>query len=185
MVKDPKVGGDKEKSNESINWVITAIMESKDLDSMSITTLFGKFQEHKMELGPLTLHDHTNKNMKIISFIAKISHSRSQKEGIDDETMSLIVHKFRKFLGRKGRFREFHKEDVKHSIKKGKYPKDKATCYQCEKVGHMRYTYPTYLKNVEQDNTQDSREIKAKKAYIIRDAPEKDTTSTSTSKIKR
>ncbi|KAF1874055.1 hypothetical protein Lal_00041498 [Lupinus albus] len=65
---------------------------------------------------------------------------------------------------RKGRFKKFHKEY--------------ATCHECGKVGHMRYTCPTYLKKIEHDNKKDSRDFKAKKAYITWDTPEEDITST-------
>ncbi|KAF1867885.1 hypothetical protein Lal_00012781 [Lupinus albus] len=101
---------------------VTAIMESKNVDSMSLATLFGKLQEHEMELQRLTLHEKTVENVKKISFKATKSHSRSQEVrsdheesdfDIDDETVSQLVNKFRKFLRKKGGFRKFHKEDAK------------------------------------------------------------------------
>ncbi|KAF1885943.1 hypothetical protein Lal_00018484 [Lupinus albus] len=86
----------------------------------------------------------------------------------------------KKFLRKKGGLRKFHKEDAKDSIKKSKYSKGISICLECGKVGYMKYTCPTYLKMNEHNNKEDSRDIKAKKAYIIWDAPEEDTTSTST-----
>ncbi|KAF1864910.1 hypothetical protein Lal_00031875, partial [Lupinus albus] len=74
----------------------------------------------------------------------------------------------------------FLKEDTKDSIKKSKYPKDKTTCHECGKVGHMRYTCPTYLKRIEHKNKEYSWNIKAKKAYIIWDALKEVSISTST-----
>ncbi|KAF1881690.1 hypothetical protein Lal_00032159, partial [Lupinus albus] len=159
---------------------VTAIMESKNVDSISLATFFGKLQEHEMELQRVTLHEQTDEN----------SHSRSQEvrsndeesdSDIDDETISHLVNKFRKFLRKKGGFRKFHKEDVKDSIKKSKNPKDNTSCHECEKVGHMKYTCPTYLERIENRNKKDSWDIKATEAYIIWDEPEEDTTSTSTS----
>ncbi|KAF1863059.1 hypothetical protein Lal_00018904 [Lupinus albus] len=76
-------------------------MESKYVDSMSLTTLFGKLQEHEIELESLTLHEKTKENMQRISFKATSSHSRSQEVGIDhdepdsdinDETISLSTN---------------------------------------------------------------------------------------------
>ncbi|KAF1894652.1 hypothetical protein Lal_00027029 [Lupinus albus] len=169
---------------------VTAIMESKYVDSMSLATLFVKLQEHEMEIQRLTLHEQTNENVKRISFKATKSHSRSQEvrsdheksdSDIDDETVSHLVNKFRKFLRKKGGFRKFHKEDVKDSIKKSKNPKDNTSFHECGKVGHMKYTCPTYLKRIEHRNKKDYRDIKAIEAYIIWDEPEEDTTSTSTS----
>ncbi|KAF1863242.1 hypothetical protein Lal_00014705 [Lupinus albus] len=120
-------------------------------------------------------------NIKGISFKATNSHSRSQEErvdheesdsDIDDKTISLIVNKLGKFLRYNGGFRNFHKEYAKYSIKKNKHPKDKTTCHECGNVGHIRYTCPTYLKRIEHNYKEDSRDIKAKKAYIICDEPE-------------
>ncbi|KAF1888334.1 hypothetical protein Lal_00015476 [Lupinus albus] len=48
------------------NWQpkVTAIVESKDLDSMPLATLFGKLQEHEMELGRLTMHEDSDRKKK-------------------------------------------------------------------------------------------------------------------------
>ena len=40
---------------------VTAIFESKDLSSMSLATLFGKLQEHEMELQQLNQYEETNR----------------------------------------------------------------------------------------------------------------------------
>ncbi|KAF1896291.1 hypothetical protein Lal_00018574 [Lupinus albus] len=56
---------------------VTAIVESKDLDSMSLTTFFIKLEEHEMELGRLTFREQTNKNNKEISLKGATSHSRN------------------------------------------------------------------------------------------------------------
>ncbi|KAF1896216.1 hypothetical protein Lal_00027283 [Lupinus albus] len=42
-------------------------------------------------------------------------------------------------------------------------------------------TCPTYLKSIEHNNKNDTRDIKAKEAYVVWDEPEENTTSTSTS----
>ncbi|KAF1868133.1 hypothetical protein Lal_00018649 [Lupinus albus] len=112
-------------------------MESKDMDSMSLATLFEKLQEHEMELQRLTLHEQMDENVKKISFKATKSHSRSQEGG----------------------FGKFHKEHVKESIKKSKNPNGNTSCHECGKVGHMKYTCPTYLKRIEHINKKDSRDI--------------------------
>ena len=46
---------------------VTAISESKDLSSMSLATLFGKLQEHEMELQHLNQNEETEKRKKSIS----------------------------------------------------------------------------------------------------------------------
>ncbi|KAF1866160.1 hypothetical protein Lal_00031464 [Lupinus albus] len=96
-------------------------MESKDLNSMALATLFGKLQEHEMELECLTLHEESYKRKKGISL--KASTSQDQEEGdeedsdsdIDNETMTLL---------RKGSIKRFQKRESRNPTFKGKNPKD-------------------------------------------------------------
>ncbi|KAF1889576.1 hypothetical protein Lal_00024903 [Lupinus albus] len=95
---------------------------------------------------------------------------------IDDETMTLLVNKFSKFLRKKGALRRFQQKEPRDSTKKGKNAKDKITCHECEKVGHMKFSCPTILKRVENKN-KESMHIKAKKAYIIWNVSKEEATS--------
>ena len=52
---------------------VTAITESRDLTNMSLTTLFGKLQEHEMELMRLNQHEENDKKKKGIAL--KVSSS--------------------------------------------------------------------------------------------------------------
>ncbi|KAF1862506.1 hypothetical protein Lal_00024463, partial [Lupinus albus] len=60
----------------------TVIMESKDLDSMALATIFVKLQEHEMDLVRLTLHEESDKCKKGISL--KASTSQDQEDKDDD-----------------------------------------------------------------------------------------------------
>ncbi|KAF1894470.1 hypothetical protein Lal_00043412 [Lupinus albus] len=86
---------------------VTAIVESKDLDSMPLATLFGKLQEHEMELGRLTMHEDSDWKKKNITLKATTSKSKEEKDNdesvsdLDDETTNLLVRKFSKFIKRK------------------------------------------------------------------------------------
>ncbi|KAF1878141.1 hypothetical protein Lal_00049309 [Lupinus albus] len=165
---------------------VTAIVESKDLDSMPLATLFGKLQEHEMELGRLTMHEDSDRKKKNITLKATTSKSKEEKDDdesdsdLDDETMNLLVRKFSKFIKRKGGFKKFQKKEAKESINKGKNNKDRFTCHECGKAGHMRFQCPTYLKKVDSEKST-PREFKSKKAYIIWDVPEEKTTSSTSS----
>ncbi|KAF1885938.1 hypothetical protein Lal_00018479 [Lupinus albus] len=57
-------------------------------DSYFAETLFGKLQEHEMELGRLTLHEESDKRKKGISL--KASTSQDQEDKDDDESDSEI-----------------------------------------------------------------------------------------------
>ena len=46
---------------------VTAITESRDLSSMSLATLFGKLQEHEIELQRLNQHEENDKKKKGIA----------------------------------------------------------------------------------------------------------------------
>ena len=51
----------------------TAIIESRDLSSMSLATLFGKLQEHVMELLRLNQHEENDRKKKGIALKASSS----------------------------------------------------------------------------------------------------------------
>ncbi|KAL5128567.1 hypothetical protein HKD37_14G040793 [Glycine soja] len=52
---------------------VTAIAESRDLTNMSLATLFGNLQEHKMELMRLNQHEENDKKKKGIALKASSS----------------------------------------------------------------------------------------------------------------
>jgi len=52
---------------------VTAITESKDLSSMSLATLFGKLQEHEMELQRLDQNEESDKRKRGIALKASSS----------------------------------------------------------------------------------------------------------------
>ncbi|KAF1860319.1 hypothetical protein Lal_00037657 [Lupinus albus] len=138
---------------------------------MPLATLFGKLQEHEMELGRLTMHEDSDRKKKNITLKATTSKSKEDKDDdesdsdLDDETMNLLVRKFSKFIKRKGGFKKFQKKEAKESTNKGKNNKDRFTCHECGKAGHMRFQCPTYLKKVDSEKST-PREFKSKKAYI-------------------
>ena len=74
---------------------------------MSLATLFGKLQEHEMELMRLNQHEENDKKKKGIVFKASSStQERSDKEDSieidEDDDLSLFVKRFNKFLRVRG-----------------------------------------------------------------------------------
>ena len=51
---------------------VTTIIESRDLTNMSLTTLFGKLQEHEMELMRVNQHEENEKKKKGITLKASL-----------------------------------------------------------------------------------------------------------------
>ena len=74
---------------------------------MSLATLFGKLQEHEMELLRLNQHEETDKKKKGIALKASsaIQEDSDKEDSIDldnDEDISLFVKRFNKFLRVRG-----------------------------------------------------------------------------------
>ena len=70
---------------------------------MSLATLFGKLQEHEMELQCLNQNEETDKRKRSIALQASSSmQEEEEKEEYDDEEdFSLFVKKFHKFIKNK------------------------------------------------------------------------------------
>ncbi|KAL5180287.1 hypothetical protein HKD37_01G001453 [Glycine soja] len=66
---------------------------------MSLATLFGKLQEHEMELQRLNQNEETDKRKRSIALKASSSMQEEEEEESDDEEdFSLFVKKFHKFV---------------------------------------------------------------------------------------
>ncbi|KAF1888379.1 hypothetical protein Lal_00039301 [Lupinus albus] len=93
--------------------------------------------------------------------------------------MTLLVRKFNKFLKKNGSSNRFQRKETHNPTFKNKNSKEKFLCHKCGKAEHMKYQCLVYLNKVEGENNT-SRDFKSKKAYIVWDVPEEDsTTSTS------
>ena len=85
---------------------VTAIAESRDLTNMSLATLFGKLQEHEMELMRLSQHEENDKKNKGIALKASSSiQEESDREDFneieEEDDFSFFVKRFNKFLRNK------------------------------------------------------------------------------------
>src|SRR4051812_6657831 len=99
---------------------ITAIKEANDLNTLDITTLFGKLEEHEQHLKCLDMHEKKvtkDKNIekevekKLIALKASSSKTSKQEqedsdtsdeEDTDDEEMGLFVRRHNKFIRKNG-----------------------------------------------------------------------------------
>ena len=89
------------------------IIESRNLTSMSLATLFGKLQEHEMELKRLNQHEENDKKKKGIALKASSSmQEESDKEDSieidEDDDLSIFVKRFNKFLRVRGNQRRLN-----------------------------------------------------------------------------
>ncbi|KAL5184273.1 hypothetical protein HKD37_17G048001 [Glycine soja] len=115
---------------------VTAIAESRDLTNMPLATLFGKLQEHEMELMRLHQHEENDKKRKGIalrassSFIQEESDKKDLTEIEEDDD-----------------FRFFVKNKRKSNINPKKKEEDSSLapkCYECDQPGHIRFNCPEF-----------------------------------------
>ncbi|XP_061360887.1 uncharacterized protein LOC133304840 [Gastrolobium bilobum] len=154
---------------------VTAICESKDLKTMSIATLFGKLQEHELELTR-TLKEQSKKKSKGMALQATSSIFQAEEkeknlsdDELDEEEMSFFVKKYGKFFKRRNPQRRFPFPSKGKTKNEGS-PKQNITCYECGKNGHYKTDCPNF-QNKDKYEKRQSKEKKGfkKKAYAAWD----------------
>lgn len=109
---------------------VTAISESKDLTSLTTTSLFGKLKEHELEMNRLNVQESEDKHVRNIALKAvKNKNKQDSSDESEGETLSLMSKKFSKFLKR-NRNKEANKE--RYGNKKTSYfNPNNYTCSGC------------------------------------------------------
>jgi len=77
---------------------VTAILESKDLTSMTTASLFDKLREHELEMNRLVVQESEDKYGKGIALKVGNQKKKQDSSDSDEDTMSLLSRKFSKFL---------------------------------------------------------------------------------------
>ena len=121
---------------------------------MSLATLFGKHQEHEMELMRLHQYEENDKKNKWIALKASSSsiHEENDKEDLNENNLeehddfSLFVKRFNKFLMNKGNWIQRSNFNPK---KKGEDSSLVLKCYECNQHGHLRVDCPIYKRRIE------------------------------------
>jgi len=85
---------------------VLVISESRDLSTMTTTTLFGKLREHEIEMQRLNEQESSEKKMNTIALKTSTKKSDEPEEEVaessDNENLNLLVKRFGKYLKRKG-----------------------------------------------------------------------------------
>ena len=121
---------------------VTAIYESKDLTTLTMTSLFGKLRELELEMNRLNDQEHEEKHVRRIS-LRVVGHKDGQdsSEGSDGETLNLLTRKFSKFLKKNNR--EKNESSNKYNSKKvNELNSTNYTCFGCGKQGHIKADCP-------------------------------------------
>ena len=134
---------------------------------MSLATLFGKLQEHEMELMRLHQHEENDIKRKRIAFRASSSfiQEESDKEDLteteeDDDDFRLFVKRFNKFLRNK---RNKRKSNI-NTKKKEEDSSLAPSCYESNQPWHMRSDYLVFERRIEKSDKRNLKEKKEKKA---------------------
>ncbi|KAE8678027.1 hypothetical protein F3Y22_tig00111458pilonHSYRG00129 [Hibiscus syriacus] len=133
----------------------TAIIESKDLTSLTLEELIGSLLTHEMMLEDevdLNKIDETPKEKekkKNIGVALKSTKDESDSNNDDDdEEMALFAKRFRKMM-RPYRGRKFKRNE---GLKNEPKEKDPIICYECKKPGHVKYDCPQLKKKGQSKN---------------------------------
>ncbi|KAL5148687.1 hypothetical protein HKD37_13G035683 [Glycine soja] len=143
---------------------VTAISESKDLSSMSLATLFGKLQEHEMELQRLNQNEETDKKKRSIALKASSSMQEENKEE-ESEDFSLFVKKFKKFVKK----RRIERHQNFNNGKRSQEDSQIHRCYKCNQIGHIKANCPSNEEWPEKSDKKRYEERRTKKANIAWD----------------
>jgi len=112
---------------------VTAILESKDLTSMTMASCFGKLREHEIEIQRLVVQESEEEHNKSITLKASKQHVSSESE---EKNISLLSRKFSKFSRKKQASKRY---DLK---KPSELNSNKYTCYGCGEQGHIKSECP-------------------------------------------
>ena len=141
---------------------VTAISEKKSLSTMTSASLFGKLQEHELELGRLEKHESQEKKSKGIALKVDSKEDKDDDALEEDENFMLLVKRLGKF---------FNKNDKSFNAKKNRHFRKKeattstqdVTCYECGKQGHIKPECPKLSKK---GGFKSKKDFKNKKAYL-------------------
>ncbi|XP_068466321.1 uncharacterized protein [Phaseolus vulgaris] len=116
---------------------VTTISESKDLTTLTTTSLFGKLREHEMEMNRLNDQEHVR------SISLKVVGHRDAQESSEDsngETLNLLTRKFSKFLKKNN---NKNQSSNRYNNKKlNDFNANNYTYFGCGKQGHIKADCP-------------------------------------------
>ena len=167
---------------------VTAIKEANDLTTLTITTLFGKLEEHQQELESLEKYENKSKKeknidkegeKKSIALMASSSKSSqkeqsdndsSSDEDSDDEEMVLFVRRYNRFIRKNGikhsdkNLIKFRKQSKEPRQEENKKYRGKGPCFNCGKTGHYKPDCPMMKKD--KGKAPPKKFNKQRRAYI-------------------
>ena len=119
---------------------------------MSLVTLFGKLEEHELELSRLDQLERVDKKKRGIALKATTPPPQEMEEeesnfdptNMDDETVVLFAKRFNKFFKKRESSRRPSNFTSRKIFNKGEGSNQGPTCYECGKTRHMKMECPMY-----------------------------------------
>jgi len=116
---------------------VTTISEIKDLTSLTTASLFGKLREHELEMNRLNVQESEDKHVRNIALkVVKHKKKQDSSDENEEENLSLLSKKFRKFLKR-NRNKERYGNKKTSDFNSNNY-----TCFGCGEQGHIKANCP-------------------------------------------
>jgi len=158
---------------------VTTISESKDLTSLTTTSLFGKLREHELEINRLHVQDSEDKHVRSITLKAvKHKNKQDSSDESEEENISLLSKKFSRFLKR-NRNKEANKERYGNK-KTSVFNSNNYTFFGCGEQGHIKADSPN-KESKEKKSSYKEKKGKSRRAYISWDENEVSSSSSSSS----
>ena len=135
---------------------VTAISESKDLTSLTTTSLFGKLIEHELEMNKLNVQESEDKHVRNIAL--KAANYKKKLDSCDEseeENLSLLSKNFSKFLKRKCN-KEANKERYGNK-KTSDFNSNNYTCFGYGEQGHIKDDCPNKESNEKKSSNKEKR----------------------------
>jgi len=146
---------------------VTAILESRDLTTITTTTLFRKLREHELEMTRLKEMESAEKKTRSLALKSKAAEVETSEdnteEDSDTENLSLLTKKFQKFIKLKSRTKN---QQSKRYNRKPDSNSNKLTCFGCGKQGHRKADCSNLANKEKTIEKKNYKAGKGRKAYI-------------------
>jgi len=145
---------------------VTAISESKNLTTLTTTSLFGKLREHKLEMN--RLNDQENKEKHVKGIALKAAGQKGDQDSSDysdSETFNLLTRKFDKFSKKNNR--EKSQPSNRYNSKNvNEFNSTNYTYFGCGIQEHIKVECPSNVSKEKGGYKKFEKKGKSRRAYI-------------------
>jgi len=143
---------------------VSTISESKDLTSMTTTSLFGKLRELELEMNKLNVQESEYKHVRNIA-LKVVGHTNCQDSNDDSEgeTLSLLTRKFSKFLKKNNNKNQ--SSNMYNSKKLNDFNSNKYNWFGCGEQGHIKVDCPNKKSKEKKGHKKYEKKGKSRREY--------------------